>query len=180
MKLRLRLCCVLGLLFWSMTSCDSGFKRDGIRYTIQADGLVVMPTQVKEYVGDIKIPDSVVYHGKKYAVLKISTGAFENCKLLKSVVIPATVKEIGSNAFAQCLGLQVIHCRVEAPVAIDSTTFEGVSLNKCVLSVPLQMAKSYANAPYWNQFSIYEEGEVVDLTTLPATAVAIKVDDHGE
>lgn len=163
-----------------LTSCDSGFKRDGVHYQIHGDGVVVMPSRINEYIGDVVIPDTVLYHGSKYAVLMIAESAFENCKLVRSVVIPGTVKNINKKAFAHCYGLRAIHCRVNAPIEIDSTVFEGVDKQRCILYVPLQMAQSYSNSPYWNRFILFEEGEVKGAGGIPAPPTVVKGDDHGE
>jgi|GEM_PF-2080602 len=54
------------------------------------------------YKGDIVIPDKVSYKGIKYTVTEIGGGAFANCPELHSVVMPNTVKKIGSYAFEDC------------------------------------------------------------------------------
>ncbi len=56
-------------------------------------------------VGDLVIPDSVVYEGKTYAVGHIYSYAFIDCSGLTSVTIPNTVKTIGYFAFENCSGI---------------------------------------------------------------------------
>lgn len=163
-----------------MLSCNSSFKRDGIRYRFHNDGLAVVSKRIGEYVGDIVIPDTVLYRGVRYAVVRIDESAFENCGRLQSVVIPGTVKSIGERAMAHCTALKAIHCRVDSPIEISSAVFEGVDKAHCALYVPLQMAQSYSSSPSWNQFVLFEEGEVVETRDIPVSHSLVKSDDHGE
>lgn len=57
----------------------------------------------KDYSGNIVIPLQVLYSGKKYSVTGIGSCAFYNCSSLKSITIPNSVTEIGSDAFGYCI-----------------------------------------------------------------------------
>ena len=50
--------------------------------------------QASKYTGDIVIPDTISYNGKKLAVEGIGNGAFASCDKLKTVKMPATVTYI--------------------------------------------------------------------------------------
>lgn len=59
-------------------------------------------------VGNVVIPDSVVYNGTTYAVTKIVSATFAYCTGLTGVTIPATVTSIGSQAFIYCMGISYL------------------------------------------------------------------------
>lgn len=54
------------------------------------------------------VPATVKYKGTKYKVTDISSGAFKNCKKLKTVVIGKNVKTLGKNCFKNCRKLKKI------------------------------------------------------------------------
>lgn len=157
---------VVTLLATGLVSCDKGFKRDGVNYELADGGLKVAPSKLKQYVGNVKIPDTVLYEGKKYAVTEIGADAFKNCKMLVSVTIPSTVKTIGAGAFQDCKGLKAIHCQNTTPLLIDASTFKGIYYEQVTLYVPLASSPSYSNDPEWGKFNISEEGETVVKTPM--------------
>ncbi|MBO5799236.1 MAG: leucine-rich repeat domain-containing protein, partial [Paludibacteraceae bacterium] len=65
----------------------------------------VSKQQSAKISGDVKIPESVTFAGKKYRVTTIGKGAFEFCFGLTSVTIPNSVTTIGDEAFYYCDGL---------------------------------------------------------------------------
>ena len=55
------------------------------------------------YVGKEAFADSIVEHVDLFdSVTSIGAEAFRNCAQLKEITIPASVTEIGENAFAGC------------------------------------------------------------------------------
>lgn len=67
----------------------------------------------KKIIGDIIIPDTIVYNGKSYPVVGIGEGDFSgilegespvfyNNDMLTSVTLPSTIRFIGSNEFIGC------------------------------------------------------------------------------
>lgn len=152
---------VMALMATGLVSCDKGFMRDGVNYELNDEGVAVAPSKLKQYVGNVKIPDSVLYEGKKYAVTEIEADAFKNCKMLIAVTIPGTIKTIGTGAFQGCKGLKAIHCQSTTPLLIDASTFKGIYYEQVTLYVPLSASSSYGNDPEWGKFNISEEGETV-------------------
>lgn len=61
-----------------------------------------------DYAGDIVIPEKVSYDGVEYTVTEIAYGAFAQCKDLKSVVMPNTIRAVGEGAFYDCPSLESI------------------------------------------------------------------------
>ena len=79
-----------------------------LKYSFYSSGVMVMPSDNKNYYGDIIIPSTVTLNGKKYNVVAISGGAFQECTKLKSIVIPETVEMIEAYAFADCTSLESV------------------------------------------------------------------------
>ena len=81
---------------------------DGINYylnTTTFEATVAMKSfsvHGSEYSGDIIIPSSITYQDVDYTVTEIGGSAFANRPNLNSVVMPNTVKVIGSCAFEDC------------------------------------------------------------------------------
>ena len=62
-----------------------------------------------KYSGNVVIPGSVEYEGKKYSVTEIGDYAFYTCRNLTSITIPANVTSIGHDAFHGCSSLISVH-----------------------------------------------------------------------
>lgn len=95
------------------------FYSELLRYTINSDGISVRVAQQNlesgrgisssTLKGDLTIPESVTYEGKKYAVTAIGDSAFHYCSMLKSVIIPSCVKSIGAFAFSSCQSINKMY-----------------------------------------------------------------------
>lgn len=87
---------------------------NGIRYNFTSDNTVAVTYislkngRNEEYKGDMVIPASIDYEGKKYAVTSIGEYAFTRCSLLKSVTLPPSIVSIGQSAFSNCPALESI------------------------------------------------------------------------
>ena len=60
-------------------------------------------------IGDVVIPDSVVYGGQVYKVTAIGNKSFFNCDSMTSITIPASVTHFGSDAFKNSDGLTMTY-----------------------------------------------------------------------
>ena len=84
------------------------FEVDGIYYNVTSlENLEVEVTRcyTAEYVGDVIIPETVVYKNRELRVTSIKDNAFEGCSGLTSVDIGDGVTSIGESAFSGCRGL---------------------------------------------------------------------------
>ena len=88
---------------------------DGIRYNFTSDSTVAVTYinlsydfKNEEYKGDLVIPASINYEGKKYAVTSIGEYAFIRCPLLKSVTLPSSIVTIKNGAFSYCPAFESI------------------------------------------------------------------------
>ena len=92
-------------------------------------------------------------------LINIGPSAFENCKHLTNITLPASLIGIGDFAFKNT-GLKVITNKSTTPRPIKANVFEGVDLSKCILYVPKGSKAAYKAADVWNKFgNILEPGE---------------------
>ncbi|MCR5050301.1 MAG: leucine-rich repeat domain-containing protein [Paludibacteraceae bacterium] len=84
---------------------------DGIAYECSYDGENYTAGVIQgenPYTGDIVIPDSIEDDGHTYSVIEIKDNAFQYSESLNSVVLPKTMKKIGSEAFHNCVNMTSI------------------------------------------------------------------------
>ena len=74
------------------------------------------------------------------------------CSSLTSVTIGNSVTSIGQSAFYNCGGLTDIYCHIEEPLTIDSSVFNYVPTNTCMLHVPVGSKVKYEAADVWKSF----------------------------
>ena len=121
-------------LLGSISAYAHDFEVDGIYYDIyynKTSGAIVKVTfrgsaynSYNEYSGDIIIPSTVTYSGKKYSVKSIEERAFQYCSGLTSVTIPNSVTSIGEWAFSGCSGLTSVTIP-NSVKSIERNAFDG-------------------------------------------------------
>ena len=153
--------CILALMGSSRAySMIDTIRIDGIRYELRADDdshsctvlnsedTVIYKNSDKidyekysYYEGDIVIPETVSHNGLEYEVTRISDYAFAYCSELKSVVLPASLKDIGDYAFEFCVSLEDI-------IIPDSVRHIGVgTLSGCFRLKFVQLSTSLDTIP---------------------------------
>ncbi len=88
---------------------------DGLKYGLY-DGEATIMGYTADLGMEVIIPNSVTYNDNTYSVTKIGSNAFEMCKNMQSIVIPASVSKISPGAFASCSSLTGI----EIPSSVTS------------------------------------------------------------
>ena len=83
-------------------------------------------------------------------------GAFSDCSLLKKVVIPPTIKEIGSEAFKNCTLTELV-CMATTPPTLETGAFNAVSIEKII--IPKGTLTTYQNTTGWKDFELVEGAE---------------------
>ena len=86
--------CVVDGIFYQIISYSTG----RFAYVVHGAG----------YSGDVVIPSSIDYNGRTYQVTDIRDWAFDGCRHLRSVYIPASIKNIDGNIFEGCDELERI------------------------------------------------------------------------
>lgn len=97
------------------------------------------------------VPSNIIpnLNGPTYA-------AFYNCTNMKKIVLPPTIKKIGTLAFENC-SLTELVCMAVTPPTLDDQAFEKVSIGKIV--VPKGTLQTYKSADGWKKFNIEEGAE---------------------
>lgn len=109
------------------------------------------------YTGDVVVPEVVEYGGKEYVVTAVSIGAFMGSKEMTRLWLPATIEEIGIDAFSSCTGLTEIFMWRDTPPSTSSDTFKGFDCSKCALWVPMGSISAYKGNSRWKNFKSITE-----------------------
>lgn len=105
-------------------------------YTVRSDGKVAILSYAKSTSGAVTVPSKV--DGKTVVALQ---GAFNGCKKVKSITIPATVKEIGANTFKNTSKLTSLKFADGSPgVTIGDDAFSGSKLKELTLPANSKVA----------------------------------------
>ena len=111
---RIQKICLLSVLFLVASFVNAQELINGLYYQINdKKGTVYVCcvpniSDATPYSGTIEIPESITWpgDGNNYSVDSISASAFAGSTGLTSIIIPASVKGIGNDAFKECSGLK--------------------------------------------------------------------------
>lgn len=102
--------------------------------------------------GDVTIAEKVTINGKEYTVTSIADQAFSKSTGMKSIVVPASVEEIGKAAFSFCIGLESIKCQGSVAPSAGASAFYKINPAISVV-VPAASVDSYKAADGWKMFT---------------------------
>ena len=92
----------------------------------------------------VKVPSTITVNGVKCQVTSIAPKAMKGNRKLKKVIIPSSIRTIGTQAFAGCKNLKNI--TIQTPYltkkSVGAKAFKGIS-NKAVIKVPKKQFKAY-------------------------------------
>lgn len=114
------------------------FEIDGLIFDIGDDEYKVKSIS-ENYLGDgnITIPSTVTFEGIEYSVTEIGEKAFQNCNLVKSIIIEEGVGWIGPNAFSGCTNLEKVIFPKSVKSIDDEVFFGCTSLTDITLSADM-------------------------------------------
>ena len=119
-------------------------KKTKAAYKVMADNTVQYTKVTSKKAKTVKVPSTITVNGVKCQVTSIAPKAMKGNKKLTKVVIPASVRTIGAQAFAGCKNLKNI--TIQTPYltkkSVGAKTFKGIS-DKAVIKVPKKQFKAY-------------------------------------
>ncbi len=113
---------LLILLLTMLISCNDAPDETLFTYEETEAGFAVAATQANS--GTVRIPAE--YKGKPVVAIKES--AFYKNEFLRELIIPSTVKEIGSYAFSDCIYLKSVTFEEGGSCNLADSSFEGCTL----------------------------------------------------
>ena len=97
---------VLSLL---LCSCNTVSENGTINFEVNENELTAIVTSSKSFnKKELVIPNSIQYQGKDYAVTGLAIESFKGNKFIEKVVLPASIKNIGYDAFRNCSNLKSV------------------------------------------------------------------------
>ena len=119
-------------------------KKTKAAYKVMADNTVQYTKVTSKKAKTVKVPSTITVNGVKCQVTSIAPKAMKGNKKLTKVVIPASVRTIGAQAFAGCKNLKNI--TIQTPYltkkSVGAKAFKGIS-DKAVIKVPKKQLKVY-------------------------------------
>lgn len=113
----------------------------------------------------------------------IGSYAFAMCTgISPHITIPASVTNIGNYAFMGCTGVNKISVLASTPPNTTSTTFISVNKSNCTLEVPIGSKSTYQKTTNWSDFGFFVEKSFttqVNNTTLPNNHYEVYT-DHSQ
>ena len=94
----------------------------------------------------VTIPPSLKYMGVAYQITSIKTKEFSGNKNLRSIVIPSSIRTIGSQAFFKCKNLKKITIKTPylSKKTVGAKAFKGIHAKaKIKVQVPKKQKKAY-------------------------------------
>jgi len=138
---------IVALTMLATIAKAQNFQVDGICYSISASEMInekgvvvgegdkyVTPVKgVKQYAGNIVIPDTVTYDNNRYPVESLGYEVFIGNKQITSVTLPNTIESLGNKEFYGCEKLKTVILPGNR-VTIGSLAFSGcVSLTEIII-----------------------------------------------
>lgn len=125
---------LLGLLSAQSQSINSTFTSGSLIYRVISENTVSVVGPIQDTAPtDIVIPEHVSYNEREFAITKIGSYAFYNCKSLNSIKISSSVTMIDSLAFSFCEALTSI----ELPKQLKEIHFRAFSACNKLIAINL-------------------------------------------
>ena len=119
-------------------------KKTKATYKVTTSNTVQYVKASSKKAKTIKVPSTITVNGVKCQVTSIAPKAMKGNKKLKKVIIPSSIRTIGTQAFAGCKNLKNI--TIQTPYltkkSVGAKAFKGIS-NKAVIKVPKKQLKAY-------------------------------------
>lgn len=104
----------------------------------------------------IVVPEMLNYKNYNYCVVSIGDEAFMNNTTMRTLTLPSSIENIGSNAFSGCTGLTTLNYEMEYVPTLGSNAFGSNLKNNCTLYVfdanIAEELTSTSNPNNWNNY----------------------------
>lgn len=197
---------LLAVLFAPVQALAIEFSVDGISYSTTSAWEVEVVRTAGDYQGNVVIPGAVTYEGTTYRVTAIGESAimgpnvtsltlpegtirtikYRGCYDLRnvtSITVPASVTEIGEEAFKYCESLTDLFFHSPKPPTVASNSFANISKTECKIHVPTGSLTDYQALPEITAFSNVDEWgyfEVYDLKVVGCLVTEANLDVFGD
>lgn len=114
-------------------------SQEGYVYCITEDAqgeeisLISVPDDITEFDGVVTAPEEI-RRGTAIHITEVAEKAFENCRQLRWVTLPASVNRIGKSAFSGCTDLQGVLIDTKDAVVLGDQAFDGCNALRFVAS----------------------------------------------
>lgn len=98
-------------------------------------------------VSDDTFPKITIPEG----ITTLEDSAFWEQRGLQEIIIPTTIKSIGSKAFSVCVDLLKVYCKAITPPAMEQA-FDSNPYNRTIY-VPRESVDAYKSAPGWSNYA---------------------------
>ena len=119
-------------------------KKTKATYKVTTSNTVQYVKASSKKAKTVKVPSTITVNGVKCQVTSIAPKAMKGNKKQKKVIIPSSIRTIGTQAFAGCKNLKNI--TIQTPYltkkSVGAKAFKGIS-NKAVIKVPKKQLKAY-------------------------------------
>lgn len=119
-------------------------KKTKATYKVTTSNTVQYVKASSKKAKTVKVPSTITVNGVKCQVTSIAPKAMKGNKKLKKVIIPSSIRTIGTQAFAGCKNLKNI--TIQTPYltkkSVGAKAFKGIS-DKAVIKVPKKQFKAY-------------------------------------
>ena len=132
-----------------MALSSSCFKNNAFTSIVFPEDSEILKIESSAFSRNLRLTEPVILPNR---LVSIESGAFNACKSLPEIVIPATTATIGAGAFTNCYSLSSITCEAIEPPTLGSGVFDGVAKDNFTLEVPEQSVIRYQTQPGWSDF----------------------------
>ena len=113
------------------------------------------------------------------SVKEIESGAFYNCRLMKSIVLPSSLKSFGKFVFDYCDVLETIICNASTPPAFSYSNPFSYASEDLKIYVPAVAIDAYGEDPQWGEYHDKIFPITADHTVIASDKVFVTAADYS-
>ena len=130
-----------------------GSPSDRLTHLIVSGKTVRYDFSILQYGGSF--PNCATFDlSRTTGVTSVPSWCFDSNQNLNHVLLPVSIENIESYAFAYCTGLSQLTCLSVVPPTLGDQVFEGVPTEGLVVYVPLSSMELYQNADGWKDMVV--------------------------